>query len=174
MKTCSYCNRDNDVGDAQCFECRTPFPAEHGVASGRPREGKQSHAFTAEQERLIHHVASLMRIVGVVLLALAGVPLPTFLVLVLRPGAASVISLLPLMVGLMLGLIMGGLMMQAGTAFRTMVRTDGDQIAHLMNALGVLRSLYLLQAVLGIVGLILAGVWVLSVVPPLFLPGLGF
>ena len=174
MKTCSYCNRDNDDAAAHCFECRTPFPTEHGVAPGWPCDRDQAHEFTAEQKRLIRHVASLMRLVGVVLLTLAGVQLPLFLVLALRPGAASVVALLPLMVGLIMGLIMGSLTMQAGTAFRKMVRTEGNEIAHLMSALGALRSLYFLQVVLGIIGLALAGVWVLSLVPSLFLPGLGF
>lgn len=55
-----------------------------------------------------------------------------------------------------LALVIGGFTLQAAGAFRRIVDTRGDDIFHLMNALGALRTLYLIQVILFCIGLGLA------------------
>lgn len=148
MKNCSYCGRENDDAAAQCGGCGTPLPCDNGT------EADGSYEFTEHQARMISSVASSMRIVGIVLLALGGFLLVVALVVVMGRGLAGLSVLgLPGIVGL----VIGGFTMQAGTAFRKIVSGKGNDIGHLMEALGALRGLYRLQVVLFVIAAILLG-----------------
>ena len=110
--------------------------AEH--AGGRVRT---AYEFTPEQNELIVSLAFNMKIVGIVSLIAGGLLTIAGLILLARGGVSALIQ------GV-LALIIGGLTVQAAGAFRLIVDSQGDDIGHLMSALGALRSLYRLQVIL--------------------------
>jgi hypothetical protein len=148
MKACSYCGRENDDANAQCSECGTPFPSEESPWAD------DSYEFTEKQERIISGVASSMRIVGLVLLTLGGLQIAVAVVggITGRMGSASVAA----GVEGILGLVIGSFTMGAGTAFRRIVDTKGNDIGHLMEGFVALGSLYRVQIALLIIATILS------------------
>ncbi len=53
-------------------------------------------------------------------------------------------------------IILGVLQYRASVAFRAVVTTQGDDIHHLMNALGILKNIYKIQVVVMLVMFVLA------------------
>jgi hypothetical protein len=99
---------------------------------------ENAYKFTPRQIEIIRSLASYMRIVGLVSV-ICGCLL---VVLGLFLGLAS---------GLLQGvvvLIIGGVTMQAASAFRHIVGSQEGHIGHLMTALSALRTLYKLQVTL--------------------------
>ena len=82
-----------------------------------------------------------MKIVGVVSLIGGGLGVVAGLVLLARGGVSALIQ------GIW-ALVIGGLTVQAAAAFRRIVDSQGDDIGHLMTALGALRNLYRLSVIL--------------------------
>ena len=146
MKRCSYCGRENGDAADRCLECGTQFPSD----DSSPADG--SYEFTEAQDRMISSVASSMRIVGLVLVLLGGFQLLVALVEIMGRAAAGFTAAGP--EGILV-LVMGGFTMQAGTAFRKIVSSRGNDIGHLMQALRALRSLYRLQLVIFTIAAIL-------------------
>lgn len=113
--------------------------------------------FSAPQEALIGALGRLMRIVGLVSLVFGG--LVAVLGLMARGNA-------------IVALVQGGMMVaiglltySAGSRFRQVVDTTGRDIAHLMEALDRVRTIYLVQVwVLGIALAFLAAVLVWAMV----------
>jgi hypothetical protein len=82
-----------------------------------------------------------MKIVGVVSMITGGLGVVGGCILFAKGGASILIQ-----GGL--AFVIGGFTVQAAAAFRRIVDTRGDDIGHLMTALGALRSLYQLQVFL--------------------------
>ena len=136
-------------------------PAEdNAIAAGPPPPrttfGKEpGYEFSPEQNEVIAALASSMKFVGVISL-LGGALLLVAGNVFLAKGDFSVF------VQAVLALIIGGLTVHAAGAFRRIVDSRGNDIGHLMTALGALRMLYRLQVfliciALGLVLLLLAG-----------------
>jgi hypothetical protein len=113
------------------------------LAPATPREatsgaGREAYEFSPEQNEVIAGLASNMKIVGVIsrigggLLVVAGCVVPA-------KGAGSAL------IQGAFGMVVGGFTVQAAGAFRHIVDSRGDDVGHLMTALGTLRSLYRLQ-----------------------------
>ena len=139
MKKCSYCGKENNDDAHQCGDCGTSFPSTNSSETGGPYE------FTEDQNRIIGSVGSTMRMVGIVLLVLGGLQIVAGFLGIINGGDARLTAVLPQGI---LGLVIGSFTKSAGTAFSRIVSTKGNDIGHLMNALGALRSLYRLQVIL--------------------------
>lgn len=135
------------------FEAREPSAVPPVARLPTPFE------FSAPQEMLIGSLGRLMRIVGVVSLAfglLVGV-----LGLIARGNGLVALVQAGIMVAI------GLLTYSAGSRFGRVAETTGRDIAHLMEALDRVRTIYLVQVwLLGIALALLAAilVWVMVVV----------
>jgi hypothetical protein len=110
-----------------------------------------TYEFTPEQNIIVAHLATRMKIVGGVLFALAVlVGAQSFLSF----GTANVPGL---EIGIILGLV-GYWSGRAGAALEKVVTTQGADISHLMRALGEIRKLYELQfwLLIGLAALLVA------------------
>lgn len=92
-----------------------------------------TYEFTPEQNILLGHLASRMKVVGRVLMTLA--------VLAMAQAFVSASSVIGLEVSIVLGLL-GLWSARAGAAFSKVVTTQGADVSYLMRALGDLRKLY--------------------------------
>ena len=115
------------------------------LVSATPQEarsgaGREAYEFSSEQNEVIAGLASNMKIVGIIsligggLLVVAGCVVPA-------KGAGSAL------IQGAFGMVVGGFTVHAAGAFRHIVDSRGDDIGHLMTALGTLRSLYRLQVI---------------------------
>jgi hypothetical protein len=125
-----------------------------------PEFARSPCEFTPEQNQVIASLAFNMRIVGVVSLIAGGLLAAAGCALAVKGGWP------PLIQGV-LALVIGGLTVQAAGAFRRIVDSRGDDIGHLMEALGALRTLYQVQVfllflALGLLALVLLAVVALS------------
>lgn len=111
------------------------------AAEGAGGHRRAAYEFTPEQNEVIAGLASNMKVVGIVSV-IAGILLVVAGFVLLARGDFSAIFQ-----GI-LALVFGWFTLQAAAAFRQIVNSQGDDIRHLMTALGVLRSLYLLQVIL--------------------------
>jgi hypothetical protein len=116
----------------QPFAARDPSPAPPPPVRPAPFE------FSAPQEALFASLARVMRLVGGASAGFGGLLL---LALFVNPANALV------------ALVQGGLMLAIGLltwsaagAFQQVADTTGRDIQHLMDALGRLRTIYLVQA----------------------------
>ena len=108
-----------------------------------------AYEFTEEQNQTIRSLALYMQILAIIMLIFGGLQIVAGLVSS-EPGAKA---------GILQGaviLIFGGLTLRAAVAFRRIVSSTGGDIGHLMSALGTLRGLYQMQAVLIIAAVALA------------------
>jgi len=133
-------------------------PAEdNAIAAGPPPPtatfGKEpGYEFSPEQNEVIAALASSMKFVGVI--SLLGGALLLVAVQLTKGGLIKSVQAV-------LALIIGGLTVHAAGAFRQILDCPGNDIRHLMTALGALRMLYRLQVfliciALGLVLLVLA------------------
>lgn len=121
-------------------------PSIEGLAPASPREatwgaGREAYEFSPGQNEVIAGLASNMKIVGVISLVGGGLLVVAGCILPARAGMSFLIQ------GV-LALVVGGFTVQAAVAFRHIVDSRGDDLGHLMTALGALRSLYRLQVFL--------------------------
>jgi len=134
-----------DQIDPASLEQQAKPPIE-GLAPATSREaapgaGREAYEFSSEQNEVIASLASNMRMVGVVSLIGGGLLVVAGCFLFAKGGASALIQ------GAV-GMVVGGFTVQAAGAFRQIVDSRGDDIGHLMSALGTLRSLYRLQVIL--------------------------
>jgi hypothetical protein len=121
----------------------TTFDAREPALAPPPPRLPTPFEFSAPQEVLIGSLGRLMRIVGVVSLVFGG--LVGVLGLMARGNAIVAVVQAGMMVAI------GLLTYSAGSRFRQVVDTTGRDIAHLMEALDRVRTIYLVQVwVLGI------------------------
>ncbi len=109
-----------------------------------------SYEFTPAQSELIGGLGRSMRIVGLITLAysIAG--------LILMAIAAWRTKMLALDLNPILGLFLGGWALSGARSFLDVAGTQGNDIPHLMVALGKLRSIFTLIAALMVLALVLA------------------
>lgn len=130
-------------------EIATPGASAHQTTA--PRAGRKGYEFSLEQNEVIASLATNMNIVGVISILGGILLLGAGVIQLAKGGVAALIQ------GA-LALVVGMLTVQAASAFRKIVDTRGDDIGHLMSALGSLRSLYRLQVILLCIALALLAV----------------
>jgi len=118
--------------------------AENVVTTGAPYE------FNPEQGKLIGDLGRSMRIVGVVVLAYSVVGIVMMAILAWRT------RMLALNLNPILGLFLGSRAIAGGRSFVDVDTTQGNDMGHLMDALGKLRNIFKLIAILIIVALVIA------------------
>jgi hypothetical protein len=111
--------------------------------------GRNAYEFSREQNEVIASLAFNMKIVGVVSLIAGALLVVGGFVLLAKGGV-------PAFIQGVLALVIGGFTVQAAAAFRRIVESQGDDIGHLMTALGALRSLYRLQVFLLCIALVVS------------------
>jgi hypothetical protein len=132
----------------------TTNAATTGGARSGPRSGDQQYEFKPGENRIIGQLASKMHFVGLFLLAMG--------LLIIAIGVAVVFHAGPIISGI-LACVVGLWTQRASMSFRDVVRTEGKDISHLMDALDDLRKLYSLQYWLLILGVALALLGLLAV-----------
>ncbi len=108
------------------------------------------YEFNAEQSRLIGGLGRSMRIVGLVALAWAVVGIISMGILAWKSGVLC-FDLNPV-----LALFIGLWALSGGSCFNNVVATQGNDIGYLMDALGKLRNIFSLIAILIVVALLIA------------------
>lgn len=108
------------------------------------------YEFNAEQSKLIDGLGRSMRIVGLVGLAWAVVGIISMGILAWKSGVLY-LDLNPV-----LALFIGLWALSGGTSFINVARTQGNDIVHLMDALGKLRNIFSLVAILIVAALVIA------------------
>jgi hypothetical protein len=107
------------------------------------------YEFNAEQSSLIASLGRAMRIVGLVGMAWAVVGIISMGVLAWKSGV------LYLDFGPILALFVSLWALSGGTSFINVARTQGNDMAYLMDALGKLRNVFGLIAILLVVALLI-------------------
>lgn len=114
----------------------------------------QGYEFSTLENRKFTRLAGAMQMVA--LLEMAGALMAAYLA---APAAWHALAarrplgtLLPI-ASVLVPLLVGGWTFRAGAHLRLIVRTQGDDIRHLMDAVGQLTTLYLLQLWLFVVAL---------------------
>ena len=108
------------------------------------------YEFNAEQSKLISGLGRSMRIVGLVGLAWAVVGIISMGILAWKSGVLY-FDLNPV-----LALFIGLWALSGGTSFINVTTTQGNDIVHLMDALGKLRNIFSLVAILIVAALVIA------------------
>jgi hypothetical protein len=134
-----------DQIDPTSLKQPTGSPIEE-LAPGTPGEatsgtGREAYEFSPEQNEVIGSLASNMKLVGFVSLIGGGLLALASCLHLAKGGLQSLFH-----GGV--AMVVGGFMVQAAGAFRQIVDSRGDDIGHLMTALGALRGLFRLQAIL--------------------------
>jgi hypothetical protein len=127
--------------------------------------GPAQYEFTPDQNRVIADLAKKMRLVGIVLQIFGCLGAVVGLVLITRNGIGALIQ------GV-INVFLGIWVIRAADSFHRIVKTQGQDISHLMEALRQLGKYFGLQYVLIMIGLVLLAV-VLAVVLLAMLFGLG-
>lgn len=108
-----------------------------------------AYEFTEAQNQTLRSLALYMQILAIIMLVFGGLQV-----------VAGLVSSDPVAkAGILQGgviLILGVLTLRAAAAFRRIVSSTGGDIGHLMSALGTLRGLYQIQAILIIAAVIAA------------------
>ena len=120
-----------------------PSPA----TSGDTRVVDHQYEFRGTENKIILQLARKMQFVGIFLLIMG--------LLIIGIGVAVVFHAGPIVSGT-LACVVGLWTQRASVSLRSVVKTEGRDITHLMDALDDLRKLYSLQYWLLIVGLLLA------------------
>jgi len=107
------------------------------------------YEFNAEQSKLIGGLGRSMRIVGLVGLAWAVVGIISMGILAWKSGVLY-FDLNPV-----LALFIGLWALSGGTSFINVATTQGNDIVHLMDALGKLRNIFSLVAILIVAALVI-------------------
>ena len=107
------------------------------------------YEFNAEQSKLIGGLGRSMRIVGLVGLAWAVVGIISMGILAWKSGV------LPLDLNPVLALFTGLWALSGGTSFINVATTQDNDIVHLMDALGKLRNISSLVAILIVAALVI-------------------
>ncbi|MCC7261850.1 MAG: hypothetical protein IT369_04920 [Candidatus Latescibacteria bacterium] len=115
--------------------------------TGTPPSG--AYEFTEEQNQTIRSLALYMQILAGVMLFFGGLQVVGGLT------SSEPIAKAGILQGGVI-LILGILTLRAAAAFRRIISSTGGDIGHLMSALGTLRGLYQMQAILIIAAVIAA------------------
>jgi hypothetical protein len=116
-----------------------------------------SYEFTTEQGKLIGDLGRSMRVVGLVVLAYSLAGIIMMVIAAWRKGAL-ILDLNPI-----LGLFVGFWSLAGGRAFVDVATTQGQDIPLLMVALGRLRNIFRLIAILMVIALVFAAVVLLTI-----------
>jgi len=108
------------------------------------------YEFNAEQSELIGGLGRSMRIVGLVALVWAVVGIIAMSILAWKRGIL-ILDLNPV-----LGLFIGLWALSGGASFVKVASTQGNDISHLMDALGKLQNMFTLIAILIIAAMVIA------------------
>ncbi len=108
-----------------------------------------AYEFTEEQNQTIRSLALYMQILAVIMLVIGGLQFVGGLV------SSDPIAKAGLLQGGVI-LVLGIFTTRAAAAFRRITSSAGGDIGHLMSALGTLRGLYQMQAILIIAAVIAA------------------
>ena len=109
-----------------------------------------AYEFNAEQSKLIGGLGRSMRIVGLVALVWAVVGIISMSILAWTRGVL-ILDLNPV-----LALFIGLWALSGGASFVNVASTQGNDISHLMDALGKLRNIFTLVAILIIAAVLIA------------------
>jgi len=110
---------------------------------------RPEYEFDINENEVIDGLSRSMSFVGIIMIVFGG--------LIVLAGVVNLprgVALLQIGQGVVMILI-GAWLAGAARSFRDMVRTEGNDITHLMSALRKLRSVYFTQAVLYIVACVL-------------------
>jgi hypothetical protein len=110
--------------------------------SGLPGSVRPEYEFDINENEVIDGLSRSMNFVGIIMLIFGG--------LIVLAGVVNLprgVALLQIGQGVVMMLI-GGWLFGAARSLKDVVRTEGNDITHLMSALRKLRSVYFTQAVL--------------------------
>jgi hypothetical protein len=113
--------------------------------------------FNSEQGKLIGDLGRAMRVVGLVSLAYALAAITLMAVACWRAKMLA-IDLSPI-----LGIFLGLWAISGGRSFMDVAATEGNDIPHLMVALGKLRNIFRLIAILMVIALVVAALVLLTI-----------
>lgn len=120
-------------------------------------QSEQKYEFSPPQNTVISSLSSFMKIFGIICIV-GGI----FLIL----GSLMIVKgLSPDQLQGVFVLVIGALQYRASAAFRAVVTTQGDDINHLMSALGILKNIYKIQV------LVMVAMFVVAIVFALFTAG---
>jgi hypothetical protein len=111
-----------------------------------------SYEFNDEQGKLIGELGRAMRLVGLVAVVYAVLEIILLGVSAWKTGVIA-IDLNPI-----LAIFFGLWAMSGGRSFLELAATQGNDIAHLMSALGKLRNIFKLIAILMVAALVIAAI----------------
>ena len=111
-------------------------------------DSQQTYEFSAPQNTVISSLASFMKIFGIICIV-GGV-------LLVLGSLFTAKGLSPDQLQGVFVIIIGALQHRAAKAFRSVATTQGDDIHHLMTALGILRDIYKIQVIVMIAVFLLA------------------
>lgn len=109
------------------------------------------YEFSAQQNQLIGELGKKMGLVGLVLAALGGLSMALSVLGLVATGGRGAGSIVP---GLVM-LLMGVWTKKASGGFKRIVKTEGSDMQHLMDALGEMKNLYGVLYGLALTGVIL-------------------
>jgi hypothetical protein len=131
MKTCPQCGTSNAEDASKCVKCSSPLPG-------------GGYEFTEEQNRVIGGLASSMGWVSAIMVIIGLVQLVVGIVQLSKGGLVALLSAV-------VYLVVGWLTHKASKEFREITTSQGNDLGHLMDALGALRQLYRIQVIVIIV-----------------------
>lgn len=100
-----------------------------------------NYEFTEEQNKIIRVLGNRMRTVGITNIIIAAIYGATYLLFFVRQPFALVLFVPPMLLFLFVGIWTN----TSSSSFHKIVRTTGEDLSHLMNALVSLNRLYSLQ-----------------------------
>jgi hypothetical protein len=109
---------------------------------------EQNYEFSDQQNTVINSLSSFMKIFGIICVA-GGVLMILGSLMIVK--AVSGDQLQAVFV-----IILGVLQYQASAAFRSVAKTQGNDIHHLMNALTILKNVYKVQVIVVIAAFVMA------------------
>lgn len=145
---------DENVTTSPGLDVPPHTAASAGAYTGGTRSGEKQYEFKENENRIIGQLAWKMNFVGLFLFANG--------LLIIAIGVVPLFHYGPIISGA-LTCVVGLWTQRASVSFRNVVRTEGRDISHLMEALDDLRKLYSLQFWLVILGLVLALMGLLAI-----------
>jgi hypothetical protein len=133
------------------------------MTSKANKHDPRGYEFSTLENQAFTRLAVSMQLVALLELGAAAVYLPTTLGHLRRAVANGAVQDLALALAwLLIPVMIAAWTFRAGSHLRLIVRTEGDDISHLMGAVGELNKLYLLQLVLFVVAAAIIG-WTVMV-----------
>jgi hypothetical protein len=135
MKTCPQCGTSNPEDASKCVKCNSPLPG-------------GGYEFTEEQNRVIGSLASSMGWVSAIIVIVGLLQLVVGIAQVSKGGIAAIAQAA-------VYFVVGWLTHKASKEFREITTSEGNDVGHLMDALGALRVLYRIQVIVILVAVTL-------------------